>query len=80
MEDVGETEHGEDNVSHVSRVHRAGDGSKTVMRRSSVRCKEQYCKVWKMDICLAGHLFSIVDNLATEIGHGGSRDALALQT
>ena len=53
MEDVRGTEHGEDGVSHVSRAHRAGDGPKTVMRRSSVQCKEEYRKVWKMDICLA---------------------------
>ena len=48
------------------------------MKRLSVRCKEEFiahCKVGEMDI-----RFSVVDNLATEIGvHGGSRDASVLK-
>ena len=77
VEGVRETEHGEDDVAHVSCVHRSGDGWKTVMRSPSMRCEEEciaYCKVWKMNI-----RFGVVNNLATEIGvHDGSGDALIL--
>ena len=74
---VRETEHGEDDVAHVSCVHRSGDGLKTVMRGLSMRCEEciAHCKMGEMNI-----RFSVVDNLAMEIGvHDGSRDALVLQ-